>query len=217
MQRADADAAERALRSFAATMLALAAHELNNRLAVMRETVGLMVDLAQAGKAGAAGTARAHASLEDQIGRTLNIVRTLAGLGDALGNAGGGFDSGAAIRDLLGLTERWARQHSLRLDSRVDDDLPRAGGDPGVFLCLVHRLLLGCAAGLRSGGSIVLSASRDAGGIRVSLRPGGESPEAAAVRKTDDEGIDRELARRLGGELVFEGGGAATIRLATIH
>ena len=101
-----------------------------------------MEDLARAGKTGAAGTARAHSSLDDQVGRALNIVRTLAGLGGALGAAGRGFDAGAAIGDLLGLTERWARQQSLRLERDVADDLPRAGGDPALFLCLTHRLLV---------------------------------------------------------------------------
>ena len=101
-----------------------------------------MEDLARAGKAGAAGTARAHASLDDQVGRALNIVRTLSGLGGALGATGGGFDAGAAIGDLLGLTERWARQHSLRIEREIAAGLPRAGGDPALFLCLAHRLLV---------------------------------------------------------------------------
>jgi signal transduction histidine kinase len=217
MPAADHAAIEGALRRFAAAMLGLAAHELNNRLAVMRETVGLMEDLARAGKSGAAGTARAHASLEDQIGRALNIVRTLSSLGGALGQASGGFDPGAAIGDLLGLTERWARQSSLRLVREVADGLPRANGDPGLFLCLAHRLLVECAAALRPGGGIVLRVERDGAGVRVSLHPTGERADDFPTPGVDDEGINRELARRLGGELVFEGGGTPTIRLAAFH
>jgi signal transduction histidine kinase len=217
MQAVEDAAVERAVRSFAAAMLGLAAHELNNRLAVMRETLGLLEDLARAGKAGAAGTARAHASLDDQVGRALNIVRTLSGLGGALGAAGGGFDAGAAIADLLGLTERWARQHSLRIEREVADGLPRAGGDPGLFLCLAHRLLVSCAANLRPGGSIVLRADRDGAGIRIGLRPAGTRIDDAPAPEIDDDGINRELARRLGGELVFEEGGGPTIRLAPFH
>jgi hypothetical protein len=130
MPHADDTAVERAVRSFAAAMLGLAAHELNNRLAVMRETVGLMEDLARAGKAGAAGTARAHSSLDDHVGRALNIVRTLSGLGGALGAGGGGFDAGAALGDLVDLTERWARQQSLRIERELAADLPRAAATP---------------------------------------------------------------------------------------
>ena len=92
MQRAD-EAVERAVRSFAAAMISLATHELNNRLAVMRETVGLLEDLARAGKSAAAGTARAHGSLDDQVGRALNVVRTLGGLGGAIGAPAAGFGS----------------------------------------------------------------------------------------------------------------------------
>jgi len=37
------------------------------------------------------------------------------------------------------------------------------------------------------------------------------------VPGTDDEVINRELARRLGGELVLEGGGVSTITLAALR
>jgi len=215
MPPVDDTAVERAVRSFAAAMLGLAAHELNNRLAVMRETVGLMEDLARAGKAGAAGTARAHTSLDDQVGRALNIVRTLSGLGGALGAGGGGFDAGAAIGDLIGLTERWARQKSLQIEREVAADLPRAGGDPALFLCLLHRLLTGSAETLQPGGSIVLRAVRDGAAVRLSLHPTGKPAGAAAVPGTDEVAINRELARRLGGALLFEGGGVSTVSLAT--
>ena len=217
MHPVDDAAVERALRTFAAAMLGLAAHELNNRLAVMRETIGLMEDLARAGKAGVAGTARAHASLDDQVGRALNVVRTVSGLGGALGACGGGFDAGAALGDLAGLAERWARQNSLRLEREIASDLPRAAGDPALFLCLVHRLLLGCAAQLGPGGSIVLRADRQGDGIRLRLHPSGDCDPGLAVAATDAEGINHELVRRLGGELVSEGGGAPTIRLAAFR
>jgi hypothetical protein len=207
------DAVERAVRSFAAAMIGEIAHELNNRLATMRETVGLLEDLARAGKAGVAGTARAHASLDDQVGRSLNIVRAFGALGGALATSAGGFDAGAAIADLAGLNERWARQHSLRVEREVADDLPLAAGDPALFLCLAHRLLVGCAASLRPGGSVVLRADRDGDGVRVRLRPAGERADGATATGGDDDGINRELARRLGGELVFEGGGTPTIKL----
>jgi hypothetical protein len=217
MPPANDAAADRAVRCFAAAMIGLAAHELNNRLAVMRETVGLMEDLARAGKAGAAGTARAHASLDDQVGRTLNIVRTLSGLGGALGSGARGFDAGAAVADLLDLEERWARQQSVRLGREIAGALPRAGGDPALFLCLTHRLLVECAAHLRPGGSIAIRVGRAGARVRVDLRPAGELAGADAAAHAADDGINRELARRLGGELVFEGGGAPTIMLSTFH
>jgi len=207
-------AVERAVRSFAAAMLGLAAHELNNRLAVMRETVGLMEDLARAGKSGAAGTARAHTSLDDQVGRALNIVRTLSGLGASLGSGAGGFDAGAATGELAGLTERWARQQSLRIEREVAADLPRASGDPALFLCLLHRLLTESAGKLQPGGSILLRVVRDGAAARVSLHPAGKRTETAAVPGTDADDINLELARRLGGALLFEGGGVSTVRLA---
>jgi signal transduction histidine kinase len=216
MQRAD-DAAERAVRTFAATMIGEVAHELNNRLATLRETVGLLEDLARAGKSGAAATARAHASLDDQVGRALNIVRTLGGLGDALASAAGGFDVGATTADLLGMTERWARRVSQRVERDFASGLPAAAGDPAIYLCLVHRLLARSAAALQAGGSILVRIERAGAGIRVRLVPNGARAEGAAAPSGDDVGIDRELANRLGGELLLEGGGAATIMLATVR
>ena len=75
------DAVDRALRAAEAALIALAAHELSNRLATMRETVGLLDDLARAGKSGASGTARAHASLDEQVERALAVVRALQAQG----------------------------------------------------------------------------------------------------------------------------------------
>jgi signal transduction histidine kinase len=201
---------ERAVRAFAAAAIAEAAHELNNRLATMRETVGLLEDLARAGKPAAGGTARAHASLDDQVGRALNTVRSLAGIGGALG-AAEGFDAGAAIEDLLALVARWARGRSLRLEREIAGGLPGAAGDPALFLCLAHRLLGRCAATRRPGGTILVRVERGGGGVAVRLLPAG-GPEAGAAAA--DDGIDHELARRLGAQLQFETGGAATIALA---
>jgi hypothetical protein len=187
----DDAAVARALRTFAGAMLGLAAHELNNRLAVMRETVGLLEDLARAGKSAAAGTARAHASLDDQVGRAVNIVRTL--------------------------TERWARQHALTVQLEIAGNLPRAAGDPALFLCLTHRLLLRCAAGLQSGGNIILRVGRHGDGVACGVYPPRDRDAGATAPNGDDAAIDLELARRLGGELVCEGGGAPTIRLAAFR
>jgi signal transduction histidine kinase len=216
MPQAD-DAVVRAVRSCASALIGLAAHELNNRLAVMRETVGLMDDLARAGRAAATGTTRAHASLDDQVGRALNIVRTLSGLGGALGCASAGFDVGEAVGGLLGLTERWTRQSSLGLEREIAGDLPRADGDPALFLCLFYRLLGSCTQALRPGGSVAVRVARDGAAIRVRLAPSGERAEGAAAAGITDEELDRELARRLGAELQFEGGGATTIVLAAVR
>ena len=210
------DAAERAVRSFAAAMIGEIAHELNNRLATMRETVGLLEDLARAGKAGAAGTARAHASLDAQVGRSLNIVRTLGGLGGALGSTGRGFDAGAAIGDLLAMTERWARRTSLAIERDIAADLPRAAGDAALFLCLVHRLIHRFAEGRQPGGGLALRAAHDGTGIRVSLALKGSRAAPGAATDANEHEIDRELARRLGGELEFGGGGVLTIMLAAL-
>jgi hypothetical protein len=208
---------ERALRSFAAAMLGEIAHELNNRLATMRETVGLLEDLARVGKTGAGGTARAHAALDDQVGRALNIVRSLGGLGGSLGPAAAGFDAGAAVTELLAMTERWARRHSLRVEREIADHLPRAAGDPALFLCLAHRLLVRCAGGGDAVGGISVRVEAAGTGIAVRLVPMGSRDRGSAAPAADEEEIDRGLAMRLDGALSFEGDGAATIRLATLR
>lgn len=203
------DKLERAVRSCASALVGLAAHELNNRLAVMGETLGLLGDLTRLGKAGAAATARAHGSLEDQVGRALNIVRALSGVGTAFGTAADGFDAGAAVDALLVLWERRAARSSLRLERDFADGLPRVAGEPASLLCLLDRLLGRYQQALASGGSVAVRLAREGGGIQVRLAASG----AAAAAAGEDEWIDGELARRLGGELRFEAGGAATIRL----
>ena len=205
---------ERALRMFAAAMLGEIAHELNNRLATMRETLGLLEDLARAGKSGAAGTARAHVSLDEQVGRTLNLVQALGGLGGALGASQPAFDAGAAVAELLALSERWARRLSLRLERQIAENLPAATGDPAVFLCLVHRLLVRCAGGGNAASGICVRVEKTGTGIAVRLVPMDARDRGPATPGAEEEQTDRELAARLGGELTFEGEGAATVTLS---
>lgn len=205
-------AVERALRSFAAAVAGEIAHELSNRLATMRETVGLLEDLARAGKGGAAGTARAHAALDDQVARALNVVRSLGALGSALGAAAPAFDAGAAVTELLALNERWARRRSLSLAGEVAAGLPRSAGDPALFLCLAHRLLTRSGESLQDGGGVVVRVGRAGDGIAVRLATTGSRRDGAAP-SAEEERIDRELAGRLGGTLTLGGGGATTIGL----
>ena len=211
MQRAD-DTVERAVRSFAAAMLGEISHELNNRLATMRETVGLLEDLAHAGKTGAAAAARAHASLDEQVGLSLNIVRSLGSLGVTLGASAGAFDAGAAVGDLLALTERWARRHALRVESDIPAQLPPAAGDPALLLCLVHRWLARCAEIPSTGGGVLVRIAGVGSRTAVLLLPTGA--RRGSLRAADDDGTDIELALRLGAGLTIEGGGALTILLA---
>jgi hypothetical protein len=215
MRDADA-AAERAVRSFAAALIGEIGHELSNRLATMRETVGLLEDLARAGKAGAGRVALAHASLDDQVGRTLNIVRVLAGLGRSLGAVAAGFDAGAATDELLAANERWARRLSLRIEREIAQGLPQAAGEPAVFLCLLQRLLARCAGCAEAGSGVVVRLERAGEGIAVRLAPSGRGASVPAATGEEEE-IDRELVARLGGELTFHGGGAATVRLTAVR
>ena len=210
------DAVARAVRSFATAMVGEIAHELNNRLATMRETVGLLEDLARAGKAGAGGTARAHASLDDQVGRALNIVRALGGIGTALGGGIAAFDAGALVGELLALTERWARRLSVHVERDIAGRLPLAAGDPAVFLCLAHRLLVRCAGDGGAGRGVRVRVERDGDGVAVRLVPTGAHAAGAAAPAADEEQIDSELAAQLGGTLTLDGGGAAALRLAAV-
>lgn len=212
MQRVD-DSVGRAVRSCAAGMIGEVAHDLNNRLATMRETVGLLEDLARVGKSGPARTARAQASLDEQVGRALNIVRTLGGIAGALASPGG-FDLVTMLGDLLALTERWAKRRSLRIERAIASDLPRAAGDPAVFLCLVHHLLERCADSRPAGGSLRVRADRAGEGIRVRLEPDGGPVAGMPAAGADRDDVTRGLALRLNGELTIEQGGGSTILLS---
>jgi len=213
----ESDPVDQAVRESVGDLVGQAVHDLNNRLAVMRETLGLLEDLARAGRSGAAGTARAHVSLDEQVGRTLNLVQALGGLGGALGASQRAFDAGAAVAELLALSERWARRLSLRLERQIADNLPAATGDPAVFLCLVHRLLVRCAGGGDAASGICVRVEKAGTGIAVRLVPMGARDRGSAAPAADEEEIDRELAARLGGGLTRAGESAATLRLTAIR
>lgn len=211
------DAVERAARAAAGALAGQAAHELSNRLAVMRETLGLLDDLACAGKGDAAATARAHASLERQVAQALNAVRALAGLGGALqAPAAAGVDAAALVETLLGLSERGAAQRSVRLESEFAAGLPRAAGEPAYFLCLADRLLRRQIEARGKGATVAVAIERCRGGLRVRVRGRGPRAGDAAPVGRGDCALERELARRLGAVLELEQDGGATLTLAAL-
>jgi hypothetical protein len=81
----------------------------------------------------------------------------------------------------------------------------------------MHRLLTQTGEALGAGGHIDVQVARDGAAIRARLVPSGGRAGSAPPPGGNDHEIDRELARRLGGELRCEGGGITTIRLAAIR
>lgn len=174
-------APEREERRFAGTVLATATHEMNNRLATLGESVGLVADLLGAVK-GAKGEAvqealRAAARLEEQVGGLASLVRHLGGFADALRGAGP-TELGRAVEEVLALTERLARQRRVRVARELAPGLPAVAADPTALRHLVHRLVTEAAERAGAEGRVLVQTLREGGRAGIRVSPGGPAGDA---------------------------------------
>lgn len=210
MLRDDAQTVEELRRLelvFAGEVLAVFVHEVNNRLATLQEKVGLLGDLlgaAGAGKAeGVRESLRVAAGLEDQIALIAELTRRLDGFSRRLGAADGRIELPAALEELLELTDRRARQKTIRIEKDFAVRVPPLRVEPATFLFLIHHLVSrGCAL-LPPHGALRLRTVRGRGESGIGIDASGcvGSVRSAVSAEGPADGLARRLVLRLGGRL----------------
>jgi hypothetical protein len=187
-------------------------HEVNNRLATLGETLGLLGDLLATVK-GAKGDAvreclRAAAGLEPQLAQLAEINRRLGRFADVV-SAAGPTDTNAALDDLLALTDRLARQRQVRVERAFATGLPRVAAEAGAFLLLAHHLVLRGYGRCAPGGVLRVATAREGDGVALRVAPAAPAPGGAGV----DDAV-RALAAAAGAQLEAGQAGEVTARFA---
>lgn len=188
------------LLGFAGSVLGVYVHEANNRLATLKESVGLLGDLLQAARSGRAEgvkeSLRLAADLEKQISSFAALNRHLEGFAEGLQSPSEGIELPRSLDGLLSLTARLARQKRIRIQTAAARSIPPLPLEPAAFLLLVHHLVTrGCEL-LAPQGTLRLRSLRERGMTTIEIGlEGYAGPEPLA----DDRG--RALARSLGAQL----------------
>jgi len=185
---------------FMGRMTAGMTHEINNVLAVIRESAGLAQDLATLGEA-------AEFAHRDRIVACLGQVQTQIDRGGRLTRALNRFahsvdhDRGAAsMEELIGLTvalnDRHARQHRVTLEYEPGSDAATVETDLFLFVEALSRLIVRAVASLEGEGKVLLSCNPEDTGMPRAVRvtPQGALTPAASADEDPTADLAEEMA-----------------------
>ena len=137
--------------SFIGKVLSVFTHELNNHLAIIKESAGLIEDTLRfqksSGKYDIEEGLKVIQSIENQIGKTAWICKKLNGFGHRMDRALSTFSVNESIEELLILVHRVASQKKVTFEKDFDEDMPQISSDPAklqfVVFCFIDKNLKG--------------------------------------------------------------------------
>jgi signal transduction histidine kinase len=129
---------------FMGKILAGFTHEINNHLAIVRESAGLMSDMIRFGS----GQGKGHeeyleilGSIEEQIGKSNTHFRYLNRFSHRMDSPVSTFSINECLEELVALMRRFAGQKKMTITTVFREDLPSVTSDPSLFECLVFTFL----------------------------------------------------------------------------
>jgi C4-dicarboxylate-specific signal transduction histidine kinase len=135
------------------------AHEIKNVLAIIRESAGLVEDLAAIGKSapGDEKCVRALARVAEQVKRGVDIASTLNTFAHLPDHALDRVDLRAAAQQAVTLSARFARLKGISLDTAVCDTPVMARTDPLALQALLFLAVDAVMNGIETGDTLTLS------------------------------------------------------------
>jgi len=190
--------------NFIGRILAGFTHEINNYIAIIKESVGLMGDMIKAGKSGK-NESRQYleiiASIEEQIERSLDLFRYLNRFAHKMDMPRVSFNVNESMEELLALMNRFANQRKIRLETDFQKDLPSIQSDPAMLQFLVFCFVREKLDRLDKNSRITVKTARRDNSVTIAMIPQGNRVEAETERLYSPE-IHEHVIRLLGGEIL---------------
>jgi C4-dicarboxylate-specific signal transduction histidine kinase len=204
--------------SFIGKVLSAFSHELNNHLAVIKESAGLMGDIIAMGKTSARqGERRSLAtlqSIEAQVGKTSGLCKYLGRFAHRMDGPSSMFDINEIIEELIALMNRTARQRGVTLERDFDRSVPLLSSDPLCLQFVMFSLAEEMMDGLERKGCIVFRTACSSGAVTLEIIPRGERLPSPGESAGDAHELLGDTVKELGGVLSLHGrDGAASITL----
>jgi C4-dicarboxylate-specific signal transduction histidine kinase len=185
-------------------VLSVFTHELNNHLAIIKESAGLIEDTLRlqksSGKYDIEESLKIIQSIENQIGKTAWICKKLNGFGHRMDRALSTFNVNESLEELLVLLNRVANQKRVSFEKDFDEDMPQISSDPAKLQFIVFCLIEKGLNRLDRDSSIVLKTAQAGGSIKISIIPKGNFIESDE-RGICSEEIVQYVGEQLGGSI----------------
>lgn len=190
---------------FIGKVLSVFTHELNNHLAIIKESAGLIEDTLRlqksSGKYDIEESLKIIRSIENQIGKTAWICKKLNGFGHRMDRALSTFNVNESLEELLVLLNRVANQKKVSFEKDFQEDIPPVCSDPAglqlIVFCSIDRLL----KSLDKDSSLIFKTKYSGDSIRISIIPKGDFIESGE-REICPEDISQYVIEQLGGSII---------------
>lgn len=159
-------------------------HELNNVLAIIEQTGGLLEDLLASHPEGRSiareQLEKIAGRIEEQSARGTEIVKRLNMFAHSIDESNESFELTPTIENLCALTGRLAGLKRVSLTTRTEKALALVGS-PFVFQQCLFLAIQQCLSAAREGDTITISAERRAPGVAVRVEGCGGAPDPAVT------------------------------------
>jgi len=201
--------------SFIGRLLGLISHELNNHLAILRESIGLADDILAAKNMSdkkklddLTGLIR---SLDEKFNRPVVLLRQIGDFSIQLNQDAADHDADHIVDRLLSLTQRMAIQRNITIRKSFSGHSLRLPVDPSLMQFLLFALLENLYDALETGGRVTIDTVQT--GKDYSIRITSEqTPRAMAGDEPWPQKVLFGAVKQSGGNLQYgEGGRSITL------
>jgi C4-dicarboxylate-specific signal transduction histidine kinase len=207
-----------AMSRFTGRLISLFVHELNNHLATLRESSGLVDDILQARAVSDREKLRqleplVHA-VEERIGHASSLVRVFGSLGSHWEGCSGSADITLAVEGLRPFFAKLARQNNLSVQSAYGRDLPPVKGSFAFLQCLLFALFENLCASLEPQTTVTISTEKAASSVIIRLTPDRVPAEAPGKPPWPETAIEAVAAAMAADIVLPHQGVAVSVRIA---
>jgi nitrogen-specific signal transduction histidine kinase len=202
--------------SFIGKVLSVFSHEINNHLAILKESVGLIGDLIELGKTSSRKDLKEilkiTQSIKNQIEQTTYFCDKLNGFGHGMEKPLSAFNIHKSIEELMVLLRRFINQKMICLEKDFTANMPLIYSNPlkiqFLIFCLVEKHL----KRLDKNSRIIIKTVYSNDSIGITIIPKGNLIETDEEVICKDE-IYKHIIKQLGGSISQKTADETTIML----
>jgi nitrogen-specific signal transduction histidine kinase len=202
--------------SFIGKVLSIFSHEINNHLAILKESVGLIGDLIELGKTSSRKDLKEilkiTQSIKNQIEQTTYFCDKLNGFGHGMEEPLSAFNIHKSIEELIVLLRRFINQKMICIEKDFTANMPLIYSNPlkiqFLIFCLVEKYL----KRLDKNSKIIIKTGYSNDSIEITIIPKGNLIETDEEVICKDE-IYKHMMKQLGGSISQKTADETTIML----